>query len=615
MNQTDATQNTKPKAVQPQANTQNTPKTAPGAQAPTGDGAAPRRRNYRPRRKPAGAAVREAKSNAPQVKIYPLGGLGEVGKNITLYECNGDMILVDCGLVFPESDMFGIDLVIPDFTFVLQNKERIKGLIITHGHEDHIGSLPYLLKQFNLPVYATRLTIGLIRNKLEEHGLNGSTKCIEIEPRKKFKLGCFTIDPIHVNHSIPDAVAFAIECPAGIILQTGDFKIDYTPLTGGPTDLATIAEYGQKGVLALLSDSTNAERQGFTATEQKVSASFASLFNRAEKKRIIIATFASNLYRIQQIIDMAVANKRKVAVSGRSMVNNTQMALELGYLHAPENTLIDVENLNKYPPEQIVLVTTGSQGETLSALSRMSSGSHRSIRVGPGDFIIISATPIPGNEKMVTRVINGLLKLGAEVIYESMYDVLVSGHACQEEQKLMLTLSHPQYFLPVHGEYKQLKRHAMTAAALGIAEKNIYIGENGDCIILSKDAMTIGEAITAGAVMVDGLGVGDVGNVVLRDRRHLSEDGLVIVVATVDSATGELLSGPDIVSRGFVYVRESEQLIEGAREQVRALFDKLEDGGARDWNSVKAHIRETVSSYLYRRTKRSPMILPILMEI
>ncbi len=549
------------------------------------------------------------------VKIMPLGGLGEVGKNITLYECQGDMLLVDCGLVFPDSDMFGVDLVIPDFTYVVENRERIKGVIITHGHEDHIGSLPYLLKQCNLPVYATRLTLGLIRNKLEEDGLVGSTKMVEITPHNKFKLGCFTVEPIHVNHSIPDAVAFAIECPAGVIIQTGDYKIDYTPISGEPTDLSTIAAYGERGVLALLSDSTNAERPGFTATEHKVGESFANLFRRAEKKRIVIATFASNLYRVQQIIDLAVAAGRKVAVSGRSMVNNTQMALELGYLKAPAEALIEIEEINKYPPERIVLVTTGSQGEPLSALSRMSSSSHRQVHIGEGDFIIISATPIPGNEKMVTKVVNGLLKLGAEVIYESMYDVHVSGHACQEEQKLMLTLVKPQYFLPVHGEYKHLFKHAMTAKGVGVPEENICIAENGDCIVLSRDGMALGEPVTAGAVMVDGLGVGDVGSIVLRDRRHLSEDGLVIVVATVDAASGRVLAGPDIVTRGFVYVRESEALLDGARDTVRDALAKLDARDMRDFGSVKTRIREAVSSYLYRKTKRSPMILPILMDV
>ena len=579
---------------------------APAALAPQAD---PRPNNRR--RNPA-----RRNAAAPGMRIIPLGGLGEVGKNITLYECEGDMLLVDCGLVFPDSEMFGIDLVIPDFTYVVQNKDRIKGVIITHGHEDHIGSLPYLLRQVNLPIYATRLTIGLIKNKLEEHGLLGSTKFVEIAPKNKFKLGCFTIEPIHVNHSIPDAVAFAIECPAGIVIQTGDFKIDYTPLTGGPTDLTTIAEYGRRGVLALLSDSTNAERPGFTATEHKVAESVSNLFRQAAKQRIIIATFASNLYRIQQMIDLAVENGRKVAVSGRSMANNTQMALELGYLHAPEGVLIDLEMINRYPPEKIVLITTGSQGEPLSALSRMAGSSHRNVRVGPGDFIIISANPIPGNEKMVTKVVNGLLSLGAEVIYESMYDVHVSGHACQEEQKLMLTLANPQYFLPVHGEYKQLKKHALTAMKLGIPEKNMLIAANGDSINLSRDAMTLGEPVQAGAVMVDGLGVGDVGNVVLRDRRHLSQDGLVIVVATVDNKTGQVLAGPDLVSRGFVYVRESEELMDEARRVVQAVFDKCAaDYHMHDWNSVKTRVRESLSAYIYRKTKRSPMILPILMEV
>ena len=502
-----------------------------------------RRPHYtrRPRR------PQQPKEAATPIHIYPLGGLGEVGKNMTVYECCGDMIIVDCGLVFPDNDMFGVDMVIPDFTFVVQNKDKIKGLLITHGHEDHIGSIPYLLQKFDLPIYGTRLTCGLIRNKLEEFGLAGKTKFVEITPRQKLKLGCFTVEPIHVNHSIPDAVAFAIDSPAGTIIQTGDFKIDYTPLACGPTDLATLSEYGQKGVLALLSDSTNAERPGFTATEQKVAAGVRSLFARAQNKRIIIATFASNIYRVQQIIDLAVEDGRKVAFSGRSMVNNTAMAQELGYMHIPEGTLISIDEINQYPPEQVVLVTTGSQGEPLSALSRMASCSHRQVRVGPGDFIIISAKPIPGNEKSVTKIVNGLLLLGAEVIYEGMYDVHVSGHAC--------------------------------------------------------------------AVMVDGLGVGDVGNVVLRDRKHLSEDGLVIIVATVDSKTGKVLAGPDLVSRGFVYVRENESLMDGAQSIVETALDRCVDEHVRDWNSVKTRVREALSSYIYRRTKRSPMILPILMEV
>ena len=566
--------------------------------------------NRRPRR------AQQPKEAATPIHIYPLGGLGEVGKNMTVYECNGDMIIVDCGLVFPDSEMFGVDMVIPDFTFVVQNKDKIKGLLITHGHEDHIGSIPYLLQKISLPVYGTRLTCGLIKNKLEEFGLAGKTKFVEIVPRQKIKLGCFTVEPIHVNHSIPDAVAFAIDSPAGTIIQTGDFKIDYTPLACGVTDLSTLSEYGQRGVLALLSDSTNAERPGFTATEQKVAAGVRSLFARARNKRIIIATFASNIYRVQQIIDLAIESGRKVAVSGRSMVSNTEMARELGYLHAPDNVLITIDEINKYPPEKVVLITTGSQGEPLSALSRMAQASHRQVRVGPNDFIIISARPIPGNEKTVTKVVNGLLTLGAEVIYENMYDTHVSGHACQEEQKLMLTLAHPQFFLPVHGEFKQLKRHAETAEHLGyIPKQNIYIAENGQNIRLSADGMTVENTVTAGAVMVDGYGVGDVGNVVLRDRHHLSEDGIIIVTAAIDGSNGQVLSGPDLVSRGFVYVRESEELMEGARTQVEMALDRSLADNLHDWASVKARVREALSSYIYRRTKRSPMILPILLEV
>ena len=571
----------------------------------------PRRPMYtrRPRR-PQNAS----KGNVP-IHIYPLGGLGEVGKNMTVYECCGDMIIVDCGLVFPDSEMYGVDMVIPDFTFVIQNKDKIKGLLITHGHEDHIGSIPYLLQKIDLPVYGTKLTLGLIRNKLEEFNLAGRTHFVEITPKQKLHLGCFTVEPIHVNHSIPDAVGFAIDSPAGVIIQTGDFKIDYTPLACGPTDLTTLAEYGRRGVLALLSDSTNAERPGFTATEQKVAAGVHNLFTQARNKRIIIATFASNIYRIQQIIELAVQEGRKVAFSGRSMVNNTAMAQELGYMHIPEGTLINIDELNRYAPDEVVLITTGSQGEPLSALSRMASCSHRQVRVGPGDFIIISANPIPGNEKSVTKIVNGLLLLGAEVIYESMYDVHVSGHACQEEQKLMLTLTRPKYFLPVHGEYKQLKKHALTAASLGIPHSNILIAENGSNVILTQDEIKLGDPVTAGAVMVDGLGVGDVGNVVLRDRKHLSEDGLVIIVATVDSRTGKVLAGPDLVSRGFVYVRENESLMDGAQSTVEMTLNRCVEERVRDWNSVKTRMREALSSYIYRRTKRSPMILPVLMEV
>ncbi|MDL2324859.1 ribonuclease J [Ruminococcaceae bacterium OttesenSCG-928-A16] len=547
------------------------------------------------------------------MKIYPLGGLGEIGKNMTVYECNDDMMIVDCGSLFPDSDMYGIDLVIPDFTFIDQNRDKIRGIAITHGHEDHIGALPYLLREINLPIFATRLTIGLIENKLEEHGLRSSADLRLITVGEKFKMGCFTIDPIHVNHSIPDAVAFAIDCPAGIVIQTGDFKIDFTPIGGPPIDLATFAEYGEKGVLALLSDSTNAERPGMSTSESKVNDGLQTLFARATKSRIIIATFASNLYRVQQIVDLAMQYGRKVAISGRSMINNTQMARELGYLKAPQEVFIEVEQINKYPPEQVALITTGSQGETLSALSRMAGGSHRQVRVGPGDFIIISATPIPGNEKMVTRVVNGLLKLGAEVIYEKMYEVHASGHACQEEQKTILNLVKPQYFIPVHGEYKHLKRHAMIGETMGIPHANILVADTGDTIQLSKKGVSLGDVVPAGAVMVDGLGVGDVGSVVLRDRRLLSQDGIVVLAASVDSASGQLVSAVELFSRGFVYVRDSEELLEETRHAVQRVLEN--NDGHRDINSLKTRMRETASSLLYKRTKRSPMILPVLTEV
>ncbi len=560
---------------------------------------------------------KKKKAPAQSIRIVPLGGLNEIGKNITMYECGEDKILVDCGLSFPDSEMFGVDLVIPDFTYVEENKDSIKGIVITHGHEDHIGSLPYLLKKVNLPIYATKLTKGLIENKLSEHSLKGIVTINEIKPLDKIKFGCMTVVPIHVNHSIPDAVALAIESPAGVVITTGDFKIDFTPPQGETTDLATFARYGQEGVLALLSDSTNAERKGHSASERTVGEGLVPLFERAnsQKKRIIIATFASNIYRIQQILDLAVKYKKKVAVSGRSMIKNFEMAFELGYLKAPKTLVIDAEKVKDYKPEQVVIITTGSQGEPLSALSRMAAGSHRQFIVGKQDFIIISATPIPGNEKMVTKVVNGLLKLGAEVIYESMYEVHVSGHAAQEELKMVLNLIKPQYFIPVHGEYKHLKKHAQLAMAQGIKEENIIIGDVGGVLKVSKDAISVEESVTSGQILVDGLGVGDVGSVVLRDRKHLSQDGLVVVVFTVDSATGEVLSGPDIVSRGFVYVKESEALITEARIAARKVLEKYQDYEYKDWMVIKSKIREQVSNTLYRRTKKSPMVLPIVMEV
>ncbi|MEG2192319.1 MAG: ribonuclease J, partial [Oscillospiraceae bacterium] len=568
--------------------------------------AATKRRYYNNKKK------KKEEKAVESIRMIPLGGLNEIGKNITVYECQGDMFIVDCGLSFPDSDMFGVDLVIPDFTYIIENKDKIKGIVITHGHEDHIGALPYLLKEVKLPVYATKLTKGLIENKLTEHSLKSLVEINIIKPGDRIQMGCMTVVPIHVNHSIPDAVGLAIESPAGTIITTGDFKIDYTPPQGETTDLATFAEYGKKGVLAFLSDSTNAERRGHSASEKTVGESLVPLFERAAGKRIVIATFASNIYRIQQILDLAV--KMKVAVSGRSMINNIQMAFELGYLSVPENVMIEPEKVRDFEPGQVVLITTGSQGEPMSALSRMAGGSHRQFSIGPSDFIIISATPIPGNEKMVTKVVNGLLKLGAEVIYESMYDVHVSGHASQDELKLMLTLVKPEFFIPVHGEYKHLKKHAMLAQSVGIDEKNIIIADVGEVLKISKNAIVREEGVTAGPVFVDGLGVGDVGSVVLRDRRHLSQDGLVVVVFTVDNSTGELLSGPDIVSRGFVYVKESEALIGEARLAARSILDKYRDYEYKDWMVIKAKIREQVSFVLYKKTKRSPMVLPIVME-
>ena len=549
------------------------------------------------------------------IRLIPLGGLNEIGKNMTVYECKGDMFIVDCGNTFPDSEMFGVDLVIPDFSYVVENKDKIKGIIITHGHEDHIGALPYLLKEVNLPVYATRLTKGLIENKLSEHQLKSPAEITVIRPGDRIQMGCMTVVPIHVNHSIPDAVGLAIESPAGVVITTGDFKIDYTPPQGETTDLSTFAKYGSEGVLAFLSDSTNAERRGNSASEKTVGKSFEGFFEKAGNKRIIIATFASNIYRIQQILDLAVQHKRKVAVSGRSMMNNIAMAFELGYLTAPENVVIEPEKVKDYEPGQIVLITTGSQGEPLSALARMAGGTHRQFSIGPNDFIIISATPIPGNEKMVTKVVNGLLKQGADVIYESMYDVHVSGHACQEELKLMLNLVKPQYFIPVHGEYKHLRKHAMLAEGAGIPKENIIMANTGEVLRIDRKGITVEESITSGQVLVDGYGVGDVGSVVLRDRRHLSQDGIVVVVFTVDGYSDQLLSGPDIISRGFVYVKESEALISEARMAARRVIEKYEHYDYKDWSVIKSKIRDQVSNVLYKKTKRSPMVLPIVMEV
>ena len=549
------------------------------------------------------------------LKIIPLGGLGEIGKNITLYEYDGDMFLVDCGMSFPDEETPGIDIVIPDFTYILENRDKIKGLVVTHGHEDHIGAIPYLLRNFNLPIYATNLTIGLIQGKLKEHKLLAGAKLNVAKPGDKIQLGKFEIEFIHVNHSIPDAVGFAITCPAGTVVQTGDFKIDTTPIDDYVIDIGRFAELGKKGVLALMSDSTNAERPGFTASERIVGESFSNLFKKAENHRIIVATFSSNIHRIQQIIDEAVRCGRKVAVSGRSMINVVSVASELGYLNVPDEVLIEIDMIKNYPPENLVIITTGSQGEPLSALHRIAFSEHRQVEIIPGDMFIISATPIPGNEKLVSKVINELMKRGANVVYERMYDVHVSGHACQEELKLMMSIIKPKYFIPLHGEQKHLMKNAGLARQMGIPDENILIAENGNVIEVSKQQLKSTETVQAGRVLVDGLGVGDVGSIVLRDRKHLADDGIIIVAVSIDSATREVVAGPDVVSRGFVYVKESEELIRDINELVCDILERCYIDGTRDWNTIKTRIKERVSRFVSSKTRRAPMILPIIMEV
>lgn len=553
----------------------------------------------------------------PTVRIIPLGGLNEIGKNITAYECGNDILIVDCGMGFPDADMLGVDIVIPDFSWLEKNVERIRGMVITHGHEDHIGSIPYFLKKLgtDIPIYSAALTIGLIEGKLKEHGLLSKAKLNVVKSRDVIKLGCMSVEFIHVNHSIPDAMAVAITTPAGVIIQTGDFKVDYTPIEGGPIDIARFAELGQQGVLCLLADSTNAERAGFSESERQVGFAFENLFAQAGERRIIIATFSSNIHRIQQIINMADRTGRKVAVSGRSMVNVVTKAIELGYLNAPKDILIDIDNIGRYPSNRLVICTTGSQGEPLSALSRMAAGEHRKVSVTANDYIIISATPIPGNEKHVTRVINELLKLGAEVIYKSMYEVHVSGHACQGDLKMMLSVTKPKFFIPVHGEYKHLRAHSQIARDMGIAPDHILITDIGQVIELDAENMRQAGTVEAGRVFVDGYGVGDVGSIVLRDRQHLAQDGLIIVVVTIESESGAVVAGPDIVSRGFVYVRESEALMEEARLLVKRVLDDCQDRNIREWSALKISIKDQLSSFIYKKTKRGPMILPIIMEI
>ena len=561
------------------------------------------------------APVQRKPVRSAPVKFTALGGLNEIGKNLYVYECCNDMFIVDCGLAFPDENMLGVDLVVPDFTYLEKNKDRFRGIVITHGHEDHIGALPYLLKKINVPIYGTRLTLGLVEGKLKEHGLLSQTSLNVVEPRHNVRMGCMSVEFIRVNHSIPDSCALAIHTPAGVIVHTGDFKVDYTPIEGGIIDLARFGELGNKGVLALMSESTNVERPGYTKSEKSVGESFRGLFNRAEGKRIIIATFSSNIHRIQQIIDEAVRRGRKVAVSGRSMTNVIAKAVELNYIKVPENTLIEIDEINRFDPSELVIVTTGSQGEPLSALSRMSSGDHKQVSINPNDFIIISANPIPGNEKLVTKVVNELMKQGAEVIYESMYEVHVSGHACQEELKMMISLTKPKFFVPIHGEYKHLKKNAILAEGMGIPEENIFVSGLGDVLETDGVDMKMTGAVPAGMMLVDGFGVGDVGSVVLRDRKHLSEDGVMVVAATIERETGRVVSGPEIVSRGFVYVRESEELIDGARELMKQVLSDLASRNVREWGNIKAAMRDELSEYIYRETKRSPMILPIIMEL
>lgn len=572
------------------------------------------RRNYRSygKIKPAPG---KSKAEPKPIKVSFLGGLNEVGKNMTLFEYGEDMFLVDCGLAFPDQDMLGVDLVLPDFTYVERNADRIRGIVITHGHEDHIGGLPYLLKVLNVPVYGTKLTIGLIQGKLREHGLLNSASLNVINPGDVITLGGFTVEAIHVNHSIPDALGLAIRCEGGTIVHTGDFKIDTTPIDGGMMDLGRLAEIGQEGVLCLMSDSTNAERPGFTESERKVGESFETLFRKAGNNRIIVATFSSNIHRVQQIMNVAASLGRKVALVGRSLENVVSISAELGYLNVPEGIVIDINMINRYPADKLVIITTGSQGEPMSALTRMAFSDHRKVEIHPNDYVIISATPIPGNEKTVSRVVNELMKLGADVVYEKMYEVHVSGHACQEELKMIMGIVKPKYFIPVHGELKHLRKHAGLALSMGIPKENILIADNGRVAEISKKALRCTSTVPAGRVFVDGYGVGDVGSVVLRDRKHLAQDGLVIVAVCIDRESGMIVSGPDVVTRGFVYVKESEELINAAREVAVEAIEAQTDGGYFDWNSIKASIRDEISHLMYERTKRSPMILPVIMEV
>jgi ribonuclease J len=549
-----------------------------------------------------------------KLKLIPLGGLQEIGKNMTAIEYKDTIVVIDCGLAFPDEEMLGIDLVIPDVSYLIKNKEKVSAIVLTHGHEDHIGALPYVLPQINVPVYGTKLTLGLVGNKLKEHGLLSSVELITVKPKDKVQIGDFEVEFIKTSHSIADSVALAIHTPVGTIVHTGDFKVDYQPIDGEKMDLHRFAELGKHGVLALLSDSTNVERPGYTMSESTVGGSFIELF-RDVKGRIIIATFASNIHRVQQAINASVMFGRKVAVVGRSMVNVLGVATELGYMEIPDGAIIDVDSIDRYPAEKVTIITTGSQGEPMAALSRMAASDHRKVDIKPNDRVIISATPIPGNEKLVTRVINQLFKKGADVIYESLADIHVSGHACQEELKLMQALVRPKFFIPVHGEYRHLKQHAKLAENMGVEKDNIFILDNGSVLELSKDSAKTNGTVTAGKVLVDGLGVGDVGNIVLRDRKHLSQDGLIVIVVTISKESGQVIAGPDIISRGFVYVRESEDLMEDAKLKIKEALSKCEEKQITEWGTIKSQVKDSLKEFIYSKTKRNPMILPIIMEI
>ena len=550
-----------------------------------------------------------------RLKVIALGGLEEIGKNMTVLEYGNDIIIIDCGLAFPEDDMLGIDLVIPDITYLAKNVEKIRGIVLTHGHEDHIGALPYVLKQLKVPVFGTLLTLGLLENKLREHKMLDKTTLHTVVPGEKVKLGEMVVEFIHTNHSIADSVALAIQTPVGMVIHTGDFKVDYTPIDGDIIDLQRFAELGSQGVLLLMSDSTNAERKGFTMSEKNVGKVFERIFEETPRNRIMDATFSSNIHRIQQIINAAYMYGRKVAIIGRSMVNAVKTASELDYLWVPPRTLIDINEIKNYRDEQLVIITTGSQGETMSALSRIANSEHKQVSVKPDDKIIISASAIPGNEKNVIRVVNELLKKGADVVYGGIEDIHVSGHARQEELKLMLALTKPKFFMPVHGEYMHLSSHRDLAISMGMDKKNIFVNKLGDVLELSKNEAKVTGTVPTGQVMVDGLGVGDVGNIVLRDRKHLSEDGLMVVVVSMEEETGQIVAGPDIISRGFVYVRESEGLMDGAREVVVKALQECEEKNITSWNYIKNLIKDTLKNYIWQKTKRSPMILPIIMEV